>query len=92
MRSFIAIAVLCAALSVNPAIAEEAAGKDAVRIEADQKAKAFIFIIDEEPVAILDANGLQVVEHLSYGRTLTDKGADGVRRDIAKRLQETAHE
>lgn len=87
MRSFIAIAACVAALTINPALAEEAPDKDAVRIEADQTAKAFVFIIDDEPVAILDQSGFQVVEDLSYGRSLIDKGPDGVRREIAERLK-----
>lgn len=96
MRSFFkpswVIAALCAALSINPAMAEETSSQDAVRIEADQEAKAFVFIIDGEPVAILDKVGFQVVEDLSYGRSLTDKGADGVRREITERLKEAADE
>ena len=92
MRSFIAFAAVCAAFTINPAMAEEASTKDAVRIAADQKAKAFIFIIDNEAVAILDKSGFQVVEDLSYGRSLTDKGPDNVRREIADRLKEAANE
>lgn len=92
MRSFIAITALCAALSFNPAFAEDASSQEAVRIEIDQEAKAFVFIIDDEPVAILDQTGFQVVEHLSYGQSLTDKGPDGVRREIAERLKGDADE
>ena len=92
MRSFIAAAALAVMAFGQPALAEDAATKDAVRIETNQQAKAFVFIIDDEPVAILDKNGLQVVEHLSYGRSLTDKGPDGVRREIADLLKEAADE
>lgn len=92
MRSFIAAAALAIIAVGQPAIAEEVTSHDAVRIETNQQAKAFVFIIDDEPVAILDKNGLQVVEHLSYGRSLTDKGPDGVRREIADLLKEAADE
>lgn len=92
MRTFIALAAVAAALCGQPAFAEDTAKSEAVRIETDQQAKAFVFIIDDEPVAILDKNGFQVVEHLSYGRSLTDKGPDGVRREIAERLKEAADE
>lgn len=92
MRSFIAAAALAIIALGQPAIAEEVASQEAVRIEINQQAKAFIFIIDDEPVAILDKNGFQVVEHLSYGRSLTDKGPDGVRREIADLLKEAADE
>lgn len=92
MRSFIALAVIAAALTGYPALAEDAAEQDAVRIEADQEAKAFIFIIDDEPVALLDATGLHVVEHLSYGGVLTDKGQDSARRDIEEKIGEAADE
>lgn len=68
MRLFIAIAAVCAAFMGYPVFAQEVAEHEAVRIETDQKAKAFVFIIDDEPVAILDKAGFQVVEDLSYGR------------------------
>lgn len=90
MRSFIAIAALCAALSINPAMAEEAPRKDAVRIETDQEAKAFIFIIDDEPVAMLDKAGLHVVEGIEYGFALTDTGQDAIKKAIASRGKEAA--
>jgi hypothetical protein len=92
MRSFIATAAACAALTGYPALAQEADKQEAVRIEMDQEAKAFVFMIDDKPVAMLDKNGLQVVEHLSYGRSLIDKGPDGVRRDIENRKSEAADE
>lgn len=92
MRIVIAVAALAVISFGQPALAEEAASHDAVRIEINQKAKAFVFIIDDKPVAMLDKNGFQVVEHLSYGRSLTDKGPDAVRREIAERLKEAADE
>lgn len=91
-KSFWATAALCAALSFSSAVAQDATSDDAVRIEMDQKAKAFVFMIDDKPVALLDESGFQVVEDLSYGRSLTDKGPDGVRREIAERLKEAADE
>ena len=90
MRSFIATAACLVALCNSPAVAQEASSQESVRIETDQKAKAFIFIIDDEPVALLDKNGLSVVEHISYGGMLTDKGRDGARRDIETTLGGTA--
>lgn len=90
MRSFIAFVALCAALSINSAMADTA--PNGVWIEADQAAKAFVFIIDDEPVAMLDKEGLHVVEGINYGRSLTDKGPDDVRREIAERLKEVSDE
>jgi len=92
MRSFIIIAALCAALSVNPALAEEMSDQDAVRIEMDQEAKAFVFIIDDEPVAMLDKGGLHVVEGIEYGFALTDTGQESIRKKIASRGKEAADE
>lgn len=92
MRSFIATAALCAALSFNPAFAQEPAKKESVRIEMDQEAKAFVFMIDDEPVAMLDKNGLMVVEHLSYGRNLVDAGPDWIKDKIISRGKEAADE
>ena len=90
MRSFIALAAVVAALTGYPALAEDTAEQDAVRIEADQQAKAFIFIIDDEPVAMLDQNGLRVVNSIEYGRTLTDSGRDSIKDQIASRSKEAA--
>jgi hypothetical protein len=88
MRSFIAIAALCAALSFNPAMADEASNQEAVRIETDQDAKAFVFIIDDEPVAMLDKSGLRVVDSIEYGSTLTDTGSASIRHKITSRGKE----
>lgn len=92
MRSFIATAALCAAVTFNPALAQEPSKQEAVRIEMDQEAKAFVFIIDDEPVAVLDKHGLEIAEHLSYGGMLTDKGRDNVRRDMQRKIGEAADE
>lgn len=83
MRSFIFIVACVVALSASPVIAGETPDTQAVRIEMDQEAKAFIFIIDDEPVAVLDKNGLNVVAHIGYGGHLTDKGRESVRREIS---------
>lgn len=87
MRHFILTAFLCFGFFGVPAMAEETTEKEPVRIEVDQKAKTFTFIIDGEPVAMLDRNGLQIVEHLSYGGMLTDKGRESARRDIQREVQ-----
>lgn len=94
MRSFFksswAIAALCAALSGQPAFAQDSSNQDAVRIEIDQKAKAFVFIIDDEPVAMLDKSGLHVPGEVNYGLWITDTGPDFVREKIALRGKEVA--
>ena len=92
MRSFIALAAVVAALTGYPALAEDTAEQDAVRIEADQEAKAFVFIIDDEPVAMLDQSGLRVVNSIEYGHTLTDTGPDWIKDKIASRTKEAAHD
>lgn len=91
MRSFIALAALCA-LTGYPAFAQEATKHDAVRIELDQEAKAFIFIIDDEPVAMLDKGGLRVVNSIEYGFTLTDTGPAYIKDKIEHRGKEVAND
>lgn len=89
MHRIIAIIAVCAAsLGFNPAMAGEETGRDAVRIEADQEAKAFVFIIDDEPVALLDAHGLHVRNAIVYGDTLTDAGT----LSFDKRMEELGKE
>lgn len=92
MRSFIATAALCAAFSGYPAFAQEATQHDAVRIEMDQEAKAFIFIIDDEPVAMLDKKGLHVINSIEYGVTLTDTGSAYVKNKINQRAKEVPND
>ncbi len=92
MRLFIATAVLCAAFIFNPAFAQETSKQEAVRIEMDQEAKVFVFIIDDEPVALLDKHGMEIVEHLNYGGMLTDKGRESARRDIEQKRGGAADE
>ncbi len=93
MRSFIAITALCAALSFNPAFAQEATpDQNAVRIEMDQTAKAFVFIIDDEPVAMLDKSGLYVPGEINYGGTLTDTGPEAIQATITSKTKEAGHD
>ena len=76
MRIFIAIAAACAALTGYPAFAEEPVNEQPTRIEIDQAAKTFTFVIDDEAVATLDKSGLHVTDSIAYGGTLTDAGLD----------------
>lgn len=92
MRSFFAIVAACAALNFSPALAQESAKQDAVRIEMDQKGKAFIFIIDDEPVAMLDKTGLHIPGEMSYGLWITDTGPDHIKQKIASTLAEADDE
>jgi hypothetical protein len=88
MRLFIATAAALAAITGYPALAEETAQKETTRIEVDQKAKAFIFIIDGKPAALLDENGLHVRRAIVYGETLTDAGT----QSFDKRMQDLGKE
>lgn len=92
MRSFIAFAAVCAAINGHPAFADVSAKQEAVRIEMDQEAKAFVFVIDDEPVAMLNKDGLHVVEDIKYGRSLTDTGPDWIKEKIANHRTEVAHD
>lgn len=92
MRSFIALAALCAALTGYPALAQEATKHDAVRIEMDQEAKAFIFIIDDEPVAMLDKKGLHVPGEINYGLWMTDTGPEHIRKHITSAQTEARND
>lgn len=77
MRIFIASVAVVAALTGYPAFAEELTTKQATRIDIDEARKAFIFIIDDKPVALLDERGLHVREGVEYGASLTDSGQQG---------------
>lgn len=92
MRSFIAAAALAAIFITTPALAEEAVSNRAVRIETDQNAKAFVFIIDDKPVALLDKSGLTVREGIVYGATLTDAGTAHFDKQIESLNKEAADE
>jgi hypothetical protein len=87
MRSFIAIAAACAALAGYPALAEDAASQQPTRIEINQAAKTFTFIIDDKPVAMLDEAGLHVTGQISYGATLSDTGPDQIKQRIAAQAE-----
>jgi len=90
MRSFIIIAALCAAVAAYPAVAQEEPAPKPVRIEMDQEAKAFLFIIDDEPVAMLDKAGLHVPGKIDYGMYLTDTGPQWIKDTIASRGKEAS--
>lgn len=91
MRLLIATAAAFAVIGGYPAFAQEAnAEKDAVRIEMDQEARAFVFIIDDEPVAMLDKSGLHVPGEINYGLYLTDTGPDSIKKRIASQQTEAA--
>ncbi|MBX9865158.1 MAG: hypothetical protein K2Y42_20645 [Hyphomicrobium sp.] len=91
MRRFIASVAALAAI-VFPAFAQEAAQQEATRLKIDQEAKAFIFIIDNEAVALLDKAGLHVVNGIEYGSTLTDTGPDHIKMRIAAARTEAEDE
>ncbi|MBU1210186.1 MAG: hypothetical protein KJ587_02815 [Alphaproteobacteria bacterium] len=72
MRHFILSAAIVAAFLSVPAqagelVKQEPAKQEPVRIEMDQDAKAFVFVIDDEPVAILDKTGMHVRDLVSTG-------------------------
>lgn len=92
MRIFIAAAALAAVFIATPALAEEAVSKQAVRIETGQNAKAFVFVIDDKPVAMLDEDGLHVVGGIEYGLSLSDAGPDLLKEKIASKTKEAADE
>lgn len=87
MRSFIFIAALCTALNGYPALADEAASPQRTRIEIDQAAKTFTFIIDNKPVVMLDGAGLHVIGEINYGATLSDTGPDQIKQRIASQAE-----
>ena len=92
MRIFVSTAAIAVTLISGPAMAEEPSQIESVRIEADQAAKAFVFIIDDVPVAMLDKAGLHVVDGIEYGRSISDAGPEAVSAAIASRMKEAAHE
>lgn len=93
MRSCIATAVvIIVALGGQPALAEDAASQPPTRIEINHEAKAFIFIIDDKPVALLDTDGLTVREGITYGATLMDADRSNFDRKIESLKTEAAGE
>jgi hypothetical protein len=59
-----------------------------VRIEIDQDAGHFTFIIDNEPAARLDKDGLHVLGDVTYGGLLIDKN-EAVRETLAGKAKST---
>lgn len=93
MRSCIATAVvIMVALGGQPALAEDAASQQPTRIEINQEAKAFIFIIDDKPVALLNTDGLTVREGITFGATLMDADRSHFDRKIEGLKTEAADE
>lgn len=88
MRRFISSIAVLAAFIGHPVLADEMANREPTRIEIDQEAKTFIFIIDGKPAALLDENGLHVRRAIVYGDTLTDAGTSS----FDKRMQELGKE
>ena len=88
------LAIACLILSSGKGLAAEGEAlvpaEKAVQIDADQVSKRFVFIIDHQPVAMLDKQGLHVVEGITYGGTLTDTGTEFVRETIINRAEEAA--
>ena len=67
---------------------ETAQEASATRIEIDQKTGHFTFIIDNEPVARLDKDGLHVLDNVTYGGLLIDKN-EAVRETLAGKAEST---
>lgn len=82
MRFFLLSLLCLPAFTAAPAIAQDTGELSSapwqVRIETDQANSAFVFIVDDQPVAVLDKSGLTVSGDIAYGGTLTDRGPDGV--------------
>jgi hypothetical protein len=67
---------------------ETAQEASATRIETDQDAGHFTFIIDNEPAARLDKDGLHVLDNVTYGGLLIDKN-DDVRETLTGKAKST---
>jgi hypothetical protein len=63
-----------------------------VRIEIDKEAGHFTFIIDNEPAARLDKDGLHVLGSITYGGTLTDAGEEKQKQVLNAQETEAADE
>lgn len=92
MRTFILSAAMIAAFTGFPALAEEPSADNSIRIDVDKAHKAFVFVIDDKPVAMLDDDGLHVVGGIDYGLSLSDTGPDLVKEKIASKTKEAADE
>lgn len=92
MRTFISLVAIVATMIGYPAFAEDVASPQPTRIEINQEAKAFIFVVDNKPVALLDESGLTVREGIVYGATLTDAGTVHFDKQIERLQTEAADE
>ena len=80
---FVLLSLLCLpAFIAVPVMAESSDQSSStpspIRIETDQASSAFVFIVEDRPVAVLDKSGLTVSGDIAYGGTLTDIGPEGV--------------
>jgi hypothetical protein len=82
---FVSLIIVLSLLALGTlAYAKDKEKNEAVRSEppraeivADDERGAIRFVIDGKTVALIDATGLHVREHISYGRNLTDYGPQG---------------
>lgn len=81
-RSFITLCVCLLGLYPLPGRTQELQGLEPTRIVVDQDKKSFIFLIDNQPVALLDKEGLHVVGGINYGDSLTDTGSTFIKNKI----------
>lgn len=54
----------------------------ATRIEVDETSHVIRFIVNGQPVAMIDSEGLHVVQDIEYGGTISDVDGENVRRRI----------
>lgn len=64
----------------------------ATRIVTDHESGSFIFISKGEPIARLDAEGLHVLDNITYGGMLTDAGEEKLRQIMNPPKTEAAGE
>lgn len=83
-KAFILFSACLLALSPFSARAQDSSSLEPTRIVVDQDKKSFIFIIDNEPVALLDKEGFHVTGSITYGGTLSDAGSVFVKDTITK--------
>lgn len=90
MRLFILSFLCCAAIAGASALAEESTPKQCTRIEVDHDRGVITFVIDGEPSAFLDSDGLHVLGNVNYGDVLTDTGRDWIETRISKQVEKEA--
>lgn len=74
--------ILCCAI-VFPALAyAQNDAPETTKIVTDQDKGTITFIIDGKPVAQINRDGLQVVENINYGGTVTDSGPANIKKTI----------